>query len=245
MASPSTKTSTSTKGRTSHLELSKSLLETLHEGGLLSGTPQEAELFLTENKFGPFKPKGASKAASAFGMWQKAQTFEEGTKTADRAALWKAESEEEKSRFQELANAKNAEDGKEVIKKESEGLHTSGWTLHQQSLKGTGLTRDEIKEAWASKSASEKAEMNAQAKANNLAKAIELAGAKSLPPVKVPAKAKTKTPTKPKKEKTEKSKKSKKDKEAEAKKEAQKLAELAALKEKEEESDWEEESDEE
>ena len=245
MASPSMKTSSSSsssKGRTSHLELSLSLLETLEKGGLLSGSLQEAEAFLTEEKFGPFKPKGASKAASAYGLWQKDQTFEKGTTTKDRSVLWKEVDDEERTHYQELADAKNAEEGKEVTKKVSEGLHTSGWTLHQQSLKGSGLSRDEIKDAWAAKSASEKAELNAKAKANNLAKSRELLEAeKALPPVKVPAKAKTKTPTKPKKEKTEKPKKSKKDKEAEAKK----LAELAALKEKEAEKEAESEEEEE
>ena len=239
MASPSMKTSSSSsssKGRTSHLELSMSLLETLAKGGLLSGSLQEAEEFLTEEKFGPFKPKGASKAASAYGLWQKDQTFEKGTTTKDRSALWKEVSEEERAHYQELADAKNAEEGKEVTKKVSEGLHTSGSTLHQQSLKGTGLSRDEIKDAWAAKSASEKAELNAQAKANNLAKSRELLEAeKTLPPLRG---VKAKTPSKPKKEKAEKPKKSKKEKAAEekAKKEAEEKAES---------SDGEEESDEE
>ena len=245
MASPSMKTSSSSsssKGRTSHLELSMSLLETLEKGGLLSGSLQEASDFLTETKFGPFKPKGASKAASAYGLWQKDQTFEKGTTTKGRSAIWKDVDEDERAHYQELADAKNAEDGKEVTKKVSEGLHTSGWTLHQQSLKGSGLSRDEIKEAWATKSASEKAVLNAQAKANNSAKWLELLKAeneaeKTLAPLKG---VKAKAPTKPKKEKAEKPKKSKKEKAAEEK--AKKEAEKA--KKEEEESEEEEETDE-
>ena len=51
MASSMTTSSSSSKGRTSHLELSMGLLEALEQGGLLSGSLEEATTYLTEAKF--------------------------------------------------------------------------------------------------------------------------------------------------------------------------------------------------
>ena len=225
MASSMT-TSSSSKGRTSHLELSMGLLEALEKGGLLSGSLEEATTYLTEAKFAPFKAKGASKAASAYGLWQKDQRFEKGTTTADRSALWKMVSEEDRADYQELADAKNALEGKEVVKKVSKGTSTTGWTLHQREMKASGkFTRAEISAAWASKTEAEKAVMNAAAHKSNLEKSLELAkeleAPKTLAPVKVPAKLK-----KPKDEKPKKPKKSKAEKAAE-KKAAEEAAEAA------------------
>ena len=230
---------TSSKGRTSHFELSMSLLAALDKGGLLSGSLEEVKDFLKEEKFGPFKAKGASKAASAYGLWQKDQTFEKGTTTAGRSALWKMVSEEDRADYQELADAKNAVEGKEVVKKVSKGTSTTGWTLHQQKMKASGkFTKTEISAAWASKTEAEKAVMNAAAHKSNLEKSLDLAkeleDEKTLPPVKVPAK-----PKKPKKSKAEKAAEKKAQEEAEklAQEEAEKLAQDSG----EESSDGEEE----
>ena len=227
---------TSSKGRTSHFELSMSLLAALDKGGLLSGSLEEVKDFLKEEKFGPFKPKGASKAASAHTMWLKNQFFEKGTTIADRSALWKTVDDEEREHYQKLADAKNAEDGKEVVKKVSKGISTTGWTLHQQKMKASGkFTRTEISAAWASKTEAEKAVMNAAAHKSNLEKSLDLAkeleAPKTLPPVKVPAK-----PKKPKKSKAEKAAE-KKAAEKKAQEEAEKLTQDSG----EESSDGEEE----
>ena len=232
----SSMTTSSSKGRTSHLELSMGLLEALEKGGLLSGSLEEATTYLTEAKFAPFKAKGASKAASAYGLWQKDQTFEKGTTTAGRSALWKMVSEDERVHYQELADAKNAEDGKEVVKKVSKGTSSTGWTLHQREMKASGkFTRTEISAAWASKTEAEKAVMNAAAHKSNLEKSLDLAkeleDEKTLPPVKEPAK-----PKKPKKSKAEKAAE-KKAAEKKAQEEAEKLTQDSG----EESSDGEEE----
>ena len=228
MASSMTTSSSSSKGRTSHLELSMGLLEALEKGGLLSGSLEEATTYLTEAKFAPFKAKGASKAASAYGLWQKDQTFEKGTTTAGRSALWKMVSEEDRADYQELADAKNAVEGKEVVKKVSKGTSTTGWTLHQREMKASGqFTRAEISAAWASKTEAEKAVMNAAAHKSNLEKSLELAkeleAPKTLPPVKVPAKLKKPKDEKPKDEKP-KAEKPKKPKKSKAEKAAEKKA---------------------
>ena len=232
-----------------------SLLETLAKGGLLSGSLQDAQEFLTEEKFGPFKPKGASKAASAYALWQKDQTFEKGTTTKDRSALWKEVSEEERAHYQELADAKNAEDGKEVVKKVSKGTSATGWTLHQQMMKASGkFTRAEISAAWASKTEAEKAAMNATAHKSNLEKSLELAkeleAPKALPPLKEEKRLKQK---KPNDEKPKKPKKSKAEKKAAEEAEKERLAQEAekerlaqeAAGGSDEEEEEEEESDEE
>jgi len=227
---------TSSKGRTSHFELSMSLLAALDKGGLLSGSLEEVKDFLKEEKFGPFKAKGASKAASAHTMWLKNKFFEKGTTIADRSALWKMVDDEEREHYQKLADAKNAEDGKEVVKKVSKGISTTGWTLHQQKMKASGkFTRTEISAAWASKTEAEKAVMNAAAHKSNLEKSLDLAkeleDEKTLLPVKVPAK-----PKKPKKSKAEKAAE-KKAAEKKAQEEAEKLTQDSG----EESSDGEEE----
>jgi len=76
---------------------------------------------------------------------------------------WDEQIEQKRLAKNEHAKQERAETKRRIAQR----VTATGWTLHQQSLKGTGLTRDEIKDAWCTLSEAEKDALNERAKAIN------------------------------------------------------------------------------